>query len=212
MQKELLLFNISTVLVIINFILYLRGFNLFSKAYNVYTIYLGISSLILIWAAYTFANKIPNGFLTQGYLHVRFIFISIFYYLLFKNLNFKKAIKTIMIIYALIFIIKYSININSFFSYSLLEAFLCNFFIAIFSSVYFYQMLNERKNFYYINTASIIFSFGGSIFFLSANLSSVYYNSISTLALNINSFFVIIISIFVFIEWKTNFQKLPKKG
>ena len=202
--------NISLVIIFINFLLYARGFFLFGSAYKFFTIYLGIISFLMIFVKYTFANHLENIFLVHIYILARFVCLSLFFRELIVDFRLKKGIKIVLGIYIAIILFKIYRGQILLFQFSLFESFTSNFFIGLYSIYYFYQQIGKKKEFYYINWSISIYTFGGSLFYLTSNLLAVAHQDLLPISLNINFLFVIVANIIFLWEWKKNYS-IPSK-
>jgi hypothetical protein len=192
-------------------LLYAKGFFLFNNAYKFFTIYLGVVSFLITIVKYTFDNQIDNIFLVHIYILIRFICLSLFFKEIITNLKFKKAIKIILALFVLIILTKVALNFKMVYHFDLFESFASTFFIAVYSIYYAYQQINQKKEFYYINLSIIIYSFGGSLFYLTSSLFEKAHYDFLRVSLNVNFLFVILANMVFLIEWKKNYAKPNSK-
>jgi positive regulator of sigma E activity len=68
-------------------------------------------------------------------------------------------------------------------------------------------MLNEKKEFYYINMGVLIYLFGSTILFLVGNLTIVLSPRMNKITWILNSILYIVYQIFILVEWKKSFSK-----
>jgi hypothetical protein len=202
-----ILVYIGYVILLINLLLFCKRLSNKAAPYKIYTIYLGIIFVIQIIGSILTSLKINNLFLSHFYFIGQFIILSFFYLSLLKGTYQKKVIKIGLFLVLSILIIQYSIAPNLFFKFNLFEIFLTSFLIIIYATLHFYNMLNDRKAFYYINIGILMYLSGSTILFFVGNLMtsiSPQYNKIPWI---LNAFFYIIYQLFVLFEWKKSFSK-----
>ena len=68
-------------------------------------------------------------------------------------------------------------------------------------------MLNEKKEFYYINMGIFMYLFGSTILFLVGNLTTVLSPKMSLITWILNAFLYIVYQLFILVEWKKSFSK-----
>lgn len=202
--------NISFFIILINFLLYARGYFKFGYAYKYFTIYIGIIFFLMIFVKYTFDHNINNIFLVHIYILVRFVCLSLFFKEIIHDVKIKKAIKIILGVYVVIILFKIYKEQLVLFQFNLFESFTSNFFIGLYSIYYFYQQIDQRKEFYYINLSIIIYTFGSCFFYLTSTLLAITKPELLVISLNINFLFVILANIIFLYEWKKNYSKFLK--
>ncbi|MCO6173922.1 hypothetical protein NHF50_02580 [Flavobacterium sp. NRK F10] len=66
---------------------------------------------------------------------------------------------------------------------------------------HFYNILNEKRTYYYINMGILIYLFGSTVVFLSGNIISVLNFSTSKIIWELNSVLYVIYQILIMVEW-----------
>ena len=66
--------------------------------------------------------------------------------------------------------VQYGFHSDLFYKFNLFEIFITSLPLIIYATFHLYNLLNEEKEFYYINIGLLIYLFGSTIVFLSANL------------------------------------------
>lgn len=200
--------NISYILHFINIIIFFVGFSKNQKAYKIFTIYLAIIFVGEMISKILIYNKYENICMSHYYFILQFIFLS-FFYLEILTLTFqKKIIKIGLVIVPLILIIQYLTNHELIFIFNLFEVFVCSFTIVIYATFHFYNMLSEKRLFYYVNSGIFIYLFGSSIIFLSGNVLIMRAGIVGQYLININVYLYIFYLIMFMIEWKKNYSKI----
>ena len=119
----------------------------------------------------------------------------------------RKIIKLTLILVLFFLGIQYTINPKLFFEFNLFEIFITSFSIIIFSAFHFYNMLNEKKEFYYINMGILLYLFGSTILFLVGNLTITLSREFTKIPWILNALFYVFYQLFVLFEWKKSFFK-----
>ncbi|WP_245892150.1 hypothetical protein [Flavobacterium pallidum] len=96
--------------------------------------------------------------------------------------------------------IQYTLIPGLFFKFNLFEIFLTSFTLIIFSTFHFYNLLNQKKEFYYINSGILVYLFGSTVLFLTGNLVSSLSSEVNTITWTLNAFLYVIYQLFVLVE------------
>ena len=199
--------DIGYLILLINVILFIKGFSNNGKAFKIFTIYSVLIFIIQIIVNVLNYFKINNLFLSHFYFIFQFFLLS-FFYLTILKINFqKKIINILLILCPFTLMIQYIINPNLFFEFNLFEIFITSFPIIIYSTFYLYNLLNKKKDFYYINLGLLIYLFGSTVLFLVGNLVAKLDNNLNDIPWILNSVLYIMYQIFILAEWKINFSK-----
>lgn len=111
-----------------------------------------------------------NLFLSHFYFGLQFLILSFFYYSLLKERVQRRVIVVLLILCMSLLTVQYSLDWNLFFKFNLFEIFITSLPLIIYATFHLYNLLNEKKQFYYINIGLLIYLFGSTIVFLTANL------------------------------------------
>ena len=199
--------DIGYFILLINVILFIKGFSNNGKAFKIFALYSVLIFIIQIIVNVLNYLKINNLFLSHFYFILQFFLLS-FFYLTILKVNFqKKIINILLILCPLILFIQYIIAPNLFFEFNLFEIFITSLPIIIYSTFYLYNLLNEKKDFYYINLGILIYLFGSTVLFLVGNLVVKLDNSLNDIPWILNSALYIIYQLFILVELKNNFSK-----
>lgn len=152
-------------------------------------------------------NKYQNISMSHYYFILQFIFLSFFYLEILVLPIQRKIIKIGLTIIPIILIIQYILNSKLIFIFNIFEVFVCSFSIVIYATFHFYNMLNEKRLFYYINSGILIYLFGSTIIFLSGNVIIMKANGLGQYLADINVYLYIFYLTMIFIEWKKNYSK-----
>ena len=207
---RLFLVNLGYVLLALNFILYALRFFKHGRSFKVFTVYL----LLIIGVqltSYLYMKLYNNNlFLSHFYFIGQFIVLSLFYFTLVKDNFQKKAISIAFVLVLLTLIIQYGIKPDLFFKFNLYEIFITSFLLIIYSTFHFYNMLEEKKEFYYVNMGILLYLFGSTILFLVGNLTSKFSANFNQVTWTLNAAFYVVYQLLILYEWKVNFYKAKK--
>jgi hypothetical protein len=191
----------------LNFVVFAMCFSNQGKAYRIFTVYIAVIGVIQIASRVLSSLGMGNLFLSHFYFIVQFIILSFFYLELLKEKYQRKIIKLALILVLSFLGIQYAINPKLFFEFNLFEIFITSFSIIIFSAFHFYNMLNEKKEFYYINMGILLYLFGSTILFLVGNLTVTLSREFTKIPWILNALFYVFYQLFVLFEWKKSFSK-----
>lgn len=201
------LLNFSFFKVVINTLIYLRGFSCFDKAYKIFTIYLTIIFVLLLAFKYSEQLSFNKVIIIHTFIFCRFILLGLFYLELIVNIFYKKLIVLLLIVFSLLVTVSFCTNLNLLFKFNLLESFFSSFFITLFAFYYSYQQIGLPKKFYYINIAVMIYSFGGSVFYIFSNLLQSIDPTLLEATENLSLVFGVFSNAFVIYEWIKYYSK-----
>jgi len=203
---------IGYLLLGINFILFAIKLNKkMPRFFFVFTIYLLVMIIIQAYTSYLKSIHQNNLFLSHFYFILQFLLLSIFYLEIVNNDFQKKIIKIAVPSCLIILGVQYYFNTDLFYKFNLFEIFITSFLIIIFSMFHFYNILNEKKKYYYINTGILLYLFGSTVLFISGNLISKLDLAPSKIVWILNSVLYIVYQVFILIEWREIFIKKSDK-
>lgn len=201
------LVNIGYLILFFNLILFIKGFANQGKAYKIFTWYLGVVFTIQIISNIFMRMNTNNLFLSHFYFIGQFILLSFFYITILKEEFQKKLVKAGLVIGLLALSMQYAYDTSLFFKFNLFEIFITSFLLIIYATIHFYNMLNEKKEFYYVNVGLLIYLLGSTILFFVGNLTAVLSPKMSLFTWILNALLIIINQFFILIEWKKSFYK-----
>jgi hypothetical protein len=207
-----LLVSIGNFLLLMNLILFIKGFPNQGKAFKIYTFYLaGVFIIQVISGLFKHVLKFENLFLSHFYFIGQFVLLSFFYLTILKKDFQKKIVKVSLVIGLSVLGIQFANDTSLFFKFNLFEIVITSFLLIVFASFHFYNLLNERKEFYYINMGILMYLFGSTILFLTGNLSIMLHSKFNKIPWTLNAFLYIVYQIFVLIEWKKSFSNKTRQ-
>lgn len=207
---EIIFSKIALFVLFINCILYFKSFSNNGKAFKIIAVYLGVEFLIEIALRVVVRYGYENLFLSHFYFILQFILLSFFYLDVLKEKFQKMLVKIVLVLCLIALAIQYSILPEMINKFNLFEIFITSFPLITYATCYLYNMLNEKRKFYYINIGILIYLFGSSTIFLSGNIINVISPEFSSNCWLFNSILYLFYQVLILIEWKKNYSKLNK--
>jgi uncharacterized protein YqhQ len=68
-------------------------------------------------------------------------------------------------------------------------------------------MLDEKKEFYFVNMGILMYLFGSTILFLVGNLTTKFSKDFNMITWMLNALLIIVYHLFILYEWKVSFLK-----
>lgn len=193
---------------LLNFILFLKSIAHKGKAYKLFVFYLGLILIVQILSEFLIRQKTNNLYLSHFYFIGQFVVLSLFYFNLLKKVALqRKIVKGGLIVVLLVLGLQYFNDPSLFLKFNLFEIFITSFVIIIYAAFHFYNLLNEKKEFYYINIGILMYLFGSTVLFLAGNFMTSLSPEINQLPWIFNSFLYIVYQVFILIEWKKSYSK-----
>jgi hypothetical protein len=199
--------DIGYLILFLNLILFIKGARNDGKAYSIFTWYLGVIFLVQVTSMTLKKFNINNLYLSHFYFIGQFILLSLFYINILKRELQKKIVKVCLIIVLLALAIQYAIDFSLFLKFNLFEIFITSILLILYATFHFYNMLNEKKEFYFINIGILFYLFGSTILFLVGNLTIVLSPKMNKITWILNSILYVLYQIFILVEWKKSFSK-----
>jgi hypothetical protein len=202
-----LVFSVSLIgllLLILNAILFTKESKGKNKQFLVLTIYLVTLSVIETICNYIgFFKPGNNLFLSHFYFNFQFIFLSFFFYQLFKSTVLKKIIVLTFISVYTFLAVQYCLKPEIFWGFNLPEILAISFILISYSLIHLYNTLGEAKSYYYFCIGLIMYLLCSSIIFMSGKFELVFSQDPYIDIWIFNSLFYIVFQILIFKEWET---------
>lgn len=195
--------NIGYVLLAVNCLLFLKGFSKNEKPFQIFAVYCW--AMLAVQIGSNVVGKIyhSNLFLSHFYFGLQFILLSFFYYQLMKESIQRKIIVAVFIFCCIVLTLQYVIFPDLFYSFNLFEIFITSLPLIVYATFHLYNLLNEKKHFYYINFGLLIYLFGSTVVFLTTNLllSLKTYDSFEFIY-NLNVYLYALYQLFILFDLK----------
>lgn len=202
-----LLADIGNVVLFLNLVLFVKCFSTQERAFSIFTFYLALMFLIQMSSGMMSQFGINNLYLSHLYFIGQFLILSLFYGTIFKTQKLKKHTLLIGTIGLAIIAVQYIFDPRQFFKFNLFEISITSLLVLIFAVIHLYNMLTEKKEFYYINWGIIIYLFGSTILFIAGNLIVTLNREYTKLPWILNAFLYIVYQLFITFEWFKNYSK-----
>lgn len=197
----------GTVILFFNLIFYILRFKNNSKSYKIFTLYMFVFFGIQIASIVLLNRNTDSVFFSHVQFISQFILLSLFYKEIFADKSQKKAIIIVIFFVLLALSIQYFFDKKQFYIFNLFEILITYLPIIAYAATHFYNMLNSKKQYFFINSGILIYMFGTMAIFIAGNILSNIYTNISILIFVINMTTYITFQIFIMTEWIINFYK-----
>lgn len=194
--------KLTSFLLLVNCVLYLISFFKFGKAYKFLTFFIVGHTFVEFGMRYLAWYKENNHFLSHFYFLLQFLFLGLFFHKLIKNQTAKQTIKIYFIICISFLAIYFAIQPELLKEFNPLEIFLTSFPLIVYASIYLFEMLTEKKEFYLITIMLIIYLFGSTVVFLFSNIINNYNLKILRYSWYINTVLYFLFQMVLLYEWK----------
>ncbi len=202
--------DLGDFILLINVLLFAKGFSANGKAFRIFTCYLITMFIIQITSSVLQYLSINNLFLSHFYFILQFILLSFFYLNLSLNGLQSKIVKIGFVICLSALTVQYVLDNSLLLKFNLFEIFITSFLLVIYTTFHLYNLLNEKREFYYINLGILLYLFGSTVLFLVGNLINSLTSESNKITWILNVILYVIYQLFIFIEWKKSFFKKHK--
>jgi hypothetical protein len=199
---HLLAVNIGYVLLLLNSILYLKEFFKHGKAFKIFTIYLLGTVVVQISSQIFMVLYGNNLFISHFYFIGQFILLSLFFKSLFKNRIQHTISNWILIIGIFVLAVQYAFDPNVFYKFNLFEIFVTSFLLIVMAGIHLYNLLIEKKVYYYTTIGVLFYLSGSTILFFVGNLTAILSKEYQFLPWTLNAILVVIFQLFILVQWK----------
>jgi hypothetical protein len=202
-----LIANTGYFFLLLNLILYIIGFSKFGKAYKIFTAYLALLVAVQLICVILLYCKKVNLFMSHFYFVGQLILLAVFYFLLVKDVLKKKIILTGTCAGLVVLAVQYFFDPSMFFKFNLLEITITSLLVVFFALLHLYDMLTDKKEYYFITVGIIIYLLASTILFLVGNLTIGLSENLKFLSWTLNAVLVLVNQLFILYEWKKSFYK-----
>ncbi|OMQ10106.1 hypothetical protein BXU01_17270 [[Flexibacter] sp. ATCC 35103] len=204
-MDDLLIYSGYFVL-LINLILYTFSFFHKEKAnvfFMVYLVFIFIIQFIMEIMYYLHMN---NLFAINLFFVGQMIFLGLFYESILKTRNQKFFVKLVITSILLVLFIQYFIEPDQFLKFNLFEITLTSLSIVVFALLHFYNMLSDKKEYYYYTIGVVFYLLTSTVLYLVGNLTSNLSDNLKYLSWRLNAFLILMYYLFILYEWKVSFK------
>ncbi len=196
------------LLVLLNTILFLKGFSSKGKPFRILTLYSVCMTLIQL-SSWIYGKIYRNNiFFNHIYLPIQFIVLSWFFYELTDSKKQKKLILLMVPTVLTIVFINFCIHPEQLTIFSELEIFITSLPIISYAVMHLYAMLSQPKQFYFFTTGIVIYLFGSTVFFLTGNFQlSIGNSDVARFLFGFNIYLYIVYQLFILYDFKYHYLK-----
>lgn len=192
----------------INTLLYFKSYRNKSMAFKIFSFYLLLCLIIQLNATYLRISEEHNLFLSHYYFIGQFVFLSVFYFHLFKKQLYKLILKIFFLIILLALSIQYYTDPLLYDTFNLLEIIICSIPLVIYAFLYFTENIeNDKKHFIYLNSGVFIYLLSSTLLFVAGNYVSSSVSFWNRFIWSLNAILYLVYQIFIFIDWYKNLRK-----
>lgn len=134
------------------------------------------------------------------------IFLGLFYESILKTRNQKIFVKVVITSILLVLFIQYFIEPDQFLKFNLFEITLTSLSIVVFALLHFYNMLSDKKEYYYYTIGVVFYLLTSTVLYLVGNLTSNLSDDLKYLSWRLNAFLILMYYLFILYEWKVSFK------
>ncbi|KQB42965.1 hypothetical protein RC62_3128 [Flavobacterium aquidurense] len=204
-MDDLLIYSGYFVL-LINLILYTFSFFHQEKAnvfFMVYLVFIFIIQFIMEIMYYLHMN---NLFAINLFFVGQMIFLGLFYESILKTKKQKFFVKLVITSILLVLFVQYFIEPDQFLKFNLFEITLTSLSIVVFALLHFYNMLSDKKEYYYYTIGVVFYLLTSTVLYLVGNLTSNLGDDLKYLSWRLNAFLILMYYLFILYEWKVSFK------
>lgn len=196
------------LILLINLILYSISFFRKEKVNGFFVAYLLFSFVMQISMEVLYHLRLNNLFLVNIFLIGQMILLGLFYNSLLKIKSQKLFVKTILLMGIFILCLQFLADSSEFLKFNLFAITVTSLSCVVFGLLHFYNMLTEKKIYYYITIAVISFMLGSTVLYLVGNLTLTLSLDVKYFSWKLNAFLMIIYQLVILYEWKVSFSKM----
>ena len=181
----------------------------------------GVHSLFLVYLIFIFIievvsnvfyiKKINNLFLSHYYFIGQFLLLGIFFHQILIEKYQKKIAFLLLVTVSLVLIVQYSLDPKKYYTFNLFEIFITSYSIIILALFHLYNLLANKKEYYYITLGLLLYLISSTTIFLSGNLYTIMNKQMHKEIWIFNVLMFILYQIFILIEWLVNYRKTINK-
>jgi hypothetical protein len=150
--------------------------------------------------------RVENLFLMNSFFIGQLILLGLFYKSLVKIKGQRNFVNyTIVLVLALISI-SYIIDPSLFFKFNLFEIAFSSIVIVLFAFLHLYNMLSEKKEYYFVTIGLISYMLGSTVLYIVGNLAITLSANFRMFSFKLNAFLFILYQFFILFEWFKSFK------
>jgi len=192
----------STILLLLNAILYAKYILSKDLTYKYFAIYLILMAVNQSFVTIFFELEIDNTFLANTFMIAQFILLSLFYYAIFEMQNRRKYILIILIIVSIILGVQYIWTPNLFFNYNTIGIIATSSILISYAITYFFYYIGDKElKLYLVNSGILIYLLGTILIFSIANVGLKIARDIEVALWILNAFIYLVFQVIITTQW-----------
>ncbi|WP_125723410.1 hypothetical protein [Flavobacterium ustbae] len=195
------------LILLINLILYSISFFRKEKVNGFFVAYLVFAFIMQMSMELLYHLHFNNLFLVNIFIIGQMVLLGFFYNSLIKIKSQKLFVKSILSVGIVIFCVQFFLEPKEFLKFNLFTITLTSLSCVIFGLLHFYNMLTEKKVYYYITIAVIFFMLGSTVLYLIGNLTLTLSLDVKYFSWKLNAFLFLVYQLVILHEWKVSFFK-----
>lgn len=199
-MKLLVIGVIGIVLAFINLILFMKGFSVKGKALQIFSVYLFFSFLMLVLHFGYWYYGIENLYQSHFQFFMQYVCLSLFYKQILSGKSQLKLLNRLLYAVPILLLIQYAVSPSLFFKHNLLEIVLTNLILAAYSVMNFYNGLNNKLKYPYINTGIFMYLTSSTLIFCAGNFITISNATLKMLPWVINASLYLIFQMLILVE------------
>ncbi|MGH1383484.1 hypothetical protein [Kordia sp.] len=192
----------STVLLIVNSILYSKYLKAKDAAYKYFAVYLILMAINQTLVTIYFELEIDNTFLANTYMILQFIMLSLFYFEIFKQQERRKGILIALFTLLIILGVQYIRTPDLFLNYNTFGILATSSVLIFYSIVYFFYHIGDKElKLYLVNSGILIYLLGTILLFSIAKVGLKLAREIEVALWILNAFIYLVFQVIITTQW-----------
>lgn len=198
----------STVILLLNTVLYSKFIVSKDLAYKYFAIYLLCTAINQLTGTILFELEIPNLYLANTYLIMQFLMLSLFYYEIFKEQKKRKYILVMMFILLTVLGVQYAWTPDLFFQYNTVGVIVTSTVLIFYSITYFFNYISDKElKLYLVNSGILIYLLGTILLFSIANIGLKLEQETEIALWILNAFIFLVFQVIILVQWYIDRKK-----
>ena len=161
--------------------------------------------VIQLMALFMSTMNMHNLFLSHFYFIIQFVMLSFFFMNILIEKFQKKIIAINLFLCSIFLLIQYAIDWRSFFRFNTFEIFITSLPLIVYATFHLYNLLNEKKEYYYTTIGILLYLFGSTVVFLTSNLLMTFHSEWSFKAIfDLNIYLYVVYQLLIMYDLKNN--------
>jgi hypothetical protein len=198
----------STVVLLINAVLYSKFIISKDLAYKYFAIYLVVMAINQTLVTISFELEIDNTILANTYMIMQFVMLSLFYHAIFKRQEQRKYILIILFTVSIILGVQYAWTPGLFHEYNPYGIIATSTILIFYAIAYFFHHISDKVlKLYLVNSGILIYLLGTILLFSIAKAGLELAKDIERALWILNAFIFLVFQIIIFVQWISDRKK-----